>query len=582
MAAFVSGEKAAEEAVTKALAGSYLKKGFSVESLKLKTPELAAVKQIGSTSGAVEAGGLGPIEGSDLKSAKQALNKARATEDKIAEATALTLLASAYAAAGDGKSGVQSAAEGLAIFKEQGSKEATLPAYQAMVSASLTKKDFDGAVSAAKGVLEVAESLGNKKAKAAALASMAAACVVLDDIFVGLKAAEAALALYSELGDKAGQMAVWSTVCDANVLSGKPMAAAKAGKEVLVLAQEDKDKKAEAVAMLMIGDANVASRDSLDAALGAVQLFKELGDKSGEAAALLTVANSTLSQEQKAYQDGIQKAQDAEALFKETGCKTGEALAASFIAFGYMLKEDVQKAESHARDSLGIFRDIGDSAGESYAMSLLASAKDLLKNNTARLLIDNSGVAHIEVNEHASQESLETVIDTLLTSSVSVGCICLHVEGEPDDSNVHSYAVTCGGFLMGLRAIGVPVICACWGKIAGPTWSFIICSDYRIAATSTTFMTPMWGPPEVMGDLLGFAISTKMFQSCGPESAFGMCESGIVHQLQKGKDDTRKVATEMAKRIAAAPTTAQKQTMHLMGAAVEKFALACAKGGVRA
>jgi len=565
-----------------AIAGLYLKKGFSVESLKLKTPELAAPKAIGSTSGAVAADALAKIEGSDVKSAKQALTTARAAGDTKGEASALTVLSVAYAAAGDAKTGAQVAAEGLDIFKKQGSKDAQLPALQAMVTVSLAKKDFDGAVAAANEVVTVAKGLGNKKAEAAALASIAAACIAGDDISSGLTKAKQALDLFSQLGDKAGQMAVWSTVCDANVLFGKPIAAAKAAKEALALAKGNKDKKSEAAAQLMIGDANVASSDSLDAAKAAVQLFKELGDKVGEGTALLTVSNATLSQDQKAFDEGLQAAKDALAIFKETGIKGGEALAASFVAFAYMLKEDGQEAESAARDSLNVFRDIGSSAGETYAMALLSSTKSIgNQNSTARLLIDNSGVAHIELNELASQESLEAVIDTLLTTTANVGCICLHVEGTPQDTAVHSYAVTSGGFLMGLRTIGLPVICACWGKIAGPTWAFVLCSDYRIAASNTTFICPMWGPPEVMGDLVGFAVATKMFQATGPESAFAILETGIVHQLQKGKDDTRKAASEMAKRIAKNPTTAQKQTMHLMGAAVEKFALACAKGGVK-
>merc|ERR1712190_563209 len=100
-------------------------------------------------------------------------------------------------------------------------------------------------------------------------------------------------------------------------------------------------------------------------------------------------------------------------------------------------------AESAARASLGIFRDILDTAGETYAMALLASTKGVGNpNTTARLLIDNSGVAHIELNEMASQESLEAVIDALLTTTASVGCICLHVEGTPAEGSLQSYAVT--------------------------------------------------------------------------------------------------------------------------------------------
>lgn len=582
MAAFASGEKTAENTVRNAIAAVYLKKGFTVEALKLKAPELAPARHLGSTGGAIAADALVKVPAAgDVKSAKEAVSAARDSGDKSAEASALAVLSSAYVATGDAQGAGQAATQGLALIRAAGNKGAELPALQALVTASLASRDFDGAVSGAKEVVRSARAAGNKKAEAAAHAHIAAACVAGDDLSSGLTAAEAALALYKDLGDKQGQLSVWATVCDANVLNGRPAAAAKAAKEAVGLAKGD--TTAEAAASLMMGDANVTSKDSLDAAQAAVKLFKDLGDKAGEGSALPSVANCALSQQQPSQDEALQAAKDAAAIFKESESHRGEALALSFVAFAYIMKEDGQEAEAAARGSLNLFRDVLDAAGENYAMALLNNTKTVgAQQSTARLLIDNSNVAHVELNELASQQSLEAVIDALLTTSAEVGCIVLHIEGTPGPVALQSYAVTSGGFLMGLRTIGKPVICACWGKIAGPTWAFVLCSDYRFAATSTTFMCPMWGPPEVMGDLVGFQIATKLFQANGPESAFSMLEAGICHQLQKGKEDTRKCASEMAKRIAACPTTAQKQTMHLMGAAVEKFALACAKGGVRA
>ena len=43
-----------------------------------------------------------------------------------------------------------------------------------------------------------------------------------------------------------------------------------------------------------------------------------------------------------------------------------------------------------------------------------------------------------------------------------------------------SWAVASGTFIMGLRCVGRPVVLACWGKIAGPSWGFVLCCDYRI------------------------------------------------------------------------------------------------------
>merc|ERR1712187_436900 len=183
--------------------------------------------------------------------------------------------------------------------------------------------------------------------------------------------------------------------------------------------------------------------------------------------------------------------------------------------------------------------------------------------------------AHIEINELATQESCEAVIDALLQTP-DTQCIVLHLEGLPNAAGLQSWAVTGGAFILGLRTVGLPVICAMWGRIAGPAWGFVLASDYRIAANSTTFMLPVWGPPETFGDLMGHNVATSLTMMNGPTGALSMLEYGIIHQCQKGKDDARKSASEMAKRLAKNMSVACRQTMHWMSPAVERYALAAA------
>lgn len=573
-------QKKGEAALTQAIAGVYLKKGLTVDALMLKTEDLAAARAL-LPSSAEQAPALtstqiakipGGLQASDLKTAKQALVTMREEGDRSGEASALGMVANACIAAGEAKAAARAATEALTIYRELGTKDGEVPALQTIIRASFVRRDMEEAKRASKEIVKIAKGTGAKKTEALAMASMVGAYVANGEIPAALQAAQEALALFKELGDKMGQLSIWSLVADANYLSGKPVAAGKAAKEALALAKGD--KKSEAAVSLKCG--------TVEDAQNALSLFKDLGDKPGQGAALISAATAYLISEQKQFDEAVEAARDAVTILKEAGSKAAEALATSVLAVAYTAKEDTQEATTTARDALNIYRDLGDIAGESYAMTVLSNAKVVgVGVSSAQLLIDNSGVAHVELNENATQESLEAVIEALL-GATNIGAVVLHLEGNPGPSALQSYAVTSGAFILGLRTVGLPLICACWGKIAGPSWGFVLAADYVFAATSTTFILPVWGPPETLGDLVGHNVATTICMTHGPQEALKLLEYGVVHQCQKGKDDTRKCAAEMAKRIAARPTVAQSQTMHLLSPAIEKYALCAAKGGVRA
>merc|ERR1712226_341519 len=125
---------------------------------------------------------------------------------------------------------------------------------------------------------------------------------------------------------------------------------------------------------------------------------------------------------------------------------------------------------------------------------------------------------------------------------------------------------------MGIRSLGLPVVCAIWGQVAGPTWGLLLASDYRIAASATNFTLPLWGPLECLSELLGRNVATELCMNHGPVSALNMLELGVLHQCQKQPDEAQQAASEMAKRIASFPNMACRQTMALLSPAAEKYA----------
>mmetsp|Transcript_101385 Transcript_101385/g.295372 ORF Transcript_101385/g.295372 Transcript_101385/m.295372 type:complete len:627 (-) Transcript_101385:218-2098(-) len=599
-------------ATNRMMASLYNKKGAMYEALKLST-KLASAKTseaVEDTQSLVESGEgvipeaeLGKADAvavqalkdlsstvaeelksgqltSAMKSSKSLFAIFKDLGIKAGEAFAKSLLANTYILAGEPKDAVRAASEALTIFRELKSKKAEANALLALVSASAMKRDLDGALVAAKELAELEKDAGEKKKHGLAVGVVAKLHLANDEPSSASKAAEEAMGLSKGAGDALGQMAAMAVECEVSLVQGKPSNALRAAKEVVALSKSA-SKPRQASAQLLLGDAQAASKDSLDAAAEAVKLYKDVGSKEGQAAALISLANARFSQESKSIDEGLQAAQEAAALLKDVN-KAAEAVATSTAAVGYMLKGSSEEAEKNAREALAAFRDASDAVGETYAMNLLKNSKMAsVGPSTARLLVDDCGCAHIEMNEYATQESLEAVIASLHARSAGVAVVVLHLEGCPNAEGVSGYAVTCGMVIMGLRTIGLPVVCACWGRIAGPAWGLVLASDYRICATTTTFMLPVWGPPECLGDIIGHQTAVSLCMQKGPSSALLMLEQGIIHQCQKGKEDTRKAASEMAKRIAAFPSFPVRQTMILMTPAMERYALAAAKGNVR-
>lgn len=202
---------------------------------------------------------------------------------------------------------------------------------------------------------------------------------------------------------------------------------------------------------------------------------------------------------------------------------------------------------------------------------------DDLEPGHARVFIDQSAVAHVEMNEIALQESLESAIATLHgagSKGKPLRAIVLHLEGVPGPSMMHSYALTSGAFMLGLRSVGVPLVLAAWGKIAGPSWALALTCDYRISSGDATFFLPIWNPPECLGDLVGPGVATQLCMSSGPMTPQVLLELGVLQQCVRSKDEVQKSASEMAKRIAGFPGIACRQTMSLLAPAAERFVIA--------
>merc|ERR1711862_251405 len=130
-----------------------------------------------------------------------------------------------------------------------------------------------------------------------------------------------------------------------------------------------------------------------------------------------------------------------------------------------------------------------------------------------------------------------------------------------------------GLLVLGIRSVGIPVVVSAVGRISGAFWALLLCADYRIAATATTFLTPIWGKPESLRTLVGHAATVQLSLFSGTKDSIIMLETGVVHQLRRSTEDSRKAAVETAKRIAHTPSMACNKSPFIMNPAVEEYAV---------
>jgi len=508
--------------------------------------------------------------------------------DRAAEAAALTAHACACAGLRDaGRDAARAAARAVRIARGLGDKSALLHALEALISVSFAFRDADEALRAALELADLSKELGNRRAQAQATFFVARASFGPSSPSKATEAAIEAASLFAGLGDVVAQATALSVAYDVEILLGRSASAVHRAREILALVRGN--TQAEPLATLMLGSVATSSPDAMAACQQAVKSFQGT-DKSREAAALIALANSQLCQDDLAnHEQGLQSAKAALAIFQELKSESGEAAALTTVGAAFALLRNAGEAKKAIHAAVDIFRRLGIQVGSQFATAVLQTATAAAKQSVeATVEFDEvSGLATVRIMDGVSRSSLEAVIKALQESKTAK-CILLHLEGssgqgdaeeegEPEQTGTdvpRSYGV----FLMGLRMIALPMISSICGKISGPMWSLVLASDYRVAATSTVFMCPIWGKPECMGALVGHNSATQLCMANGPRDSLVMLENGIVQQLQRGLEETRKVALETAKRVLSTPAMACRKQPMVLNQAIAEYALSAANG----
>lgn len=545
----------------------------------------AAGQDPGSKAEALVSAAQAPLlRGGSLSDAasREALDAFKELGDLAGEVAAQSMSSYSSALQGESRQALSRAKEAWATARALDARGQEVTALQALIFASLAAGAGEAreALQAGRELVKVCRYFEDQTAEAWALEQLARLHLANGDPGQAVRSAEEAIAAAPD--GVAAQAAALCCLCHIHACRGKPAAALRAAEKLLELPARGSNilapgRKGEALALIVASEANRCCTAAVGFAKDAQTIMGQIQDKAGEAAAAFGLAQVLLSQPRRQLDGALGAATDASTKFKNSGHDYGEAVAQCSLATILLLKEEASEAEKAGQQALLLFKSYdakagisksSSSPGEARARQILSHSKlASLQPSSAKLFFDQFNVAHLEINELASQDSLEAAVATLHNmqrNRKNVKAVVVHLEGTPGPVGLQSYALTSGAFIVGLRSIAVPLVMAGSGKISGSSWNLALACDYRVADLDAEFQLPILAPPECLSSLVGPAVAAELCISTGTLSAQVIQEMGILHQVRPGKDETSRAAAELAKRIASYPGVACRQTMSLL------------------
>jgi tetratricopeptide (TPR) repeat protein len=330
--------------------------------------------------------------------------KPAATAAKPAKGSALLAASGAHLAKGAAAAGAEAAKEAIAIFKELGDTVSEVTGSIALAKALTSEDSFVPAMQAVSGAVNAFKGLGHKKGEAGALCTVAkinlnkqlpddaawkarealklyrqlgdrlgevtalqleaSALLAKQDMAKALQSAQDAVSLAEELGDKLSNGKASVLLAKAHLGQGQDDSALKALKDAMIIAKDLADMSLEST----VTDAFVeyyAYKGKLEDGVVQVQMlaehYRDLGDKAGQAEALLKKAAAQLQDEE--YDNGLRSANEALAISKSIQDRKGEGSAYKVQAQLRFAKDDIGDALEAAEQACAIFREVGGKFG---------------------------------------------------------------------------------------------------------------------------------------------------------------------------------------------------------------------------
>ncbi len=260
----------------------------------------------------------------------QAMQAARRTGDRAAEATALTNLGIAYFHQGRYRQATGSLTQALTLFRQTGDR---MGEARALANA--------GAVAFPQGrYQQAAEHL------------------------------EQALTLFRQIGDRFGEARALSSLAVAERRLGRYQQAVGHLNEALALCRDISDRRGEAEALTSLGVAE-RERGRLRQATGHLQqalaLCRDTGNRHGEAEALTNLGRVDLQGGRTPR--AARHLRQALALCRDIGYRHGEAEAVTNLGLAELQQGHHQRATGHFQQALALCRDTGNRVDEAEVLN---------------------------------------------------------------------------------------------------------------------------------------------------------------------------------------------------------------------
>eukprot|EP00747_Dinoflagellata_sp_TGD_P162231 gnl/TRDRNA2_/TRDRNA2_179607_c0_seq1.p1 gnl/TRDRNA2_/TRDRNA2_179607_c0~~gnl/TRDRNA2_/TRDRNA2_179607_c0_seq1.p1 ORF type:complete len:567 (+),score=181.25 gnl/TRDRNA2_/TRDRNA2_179607_c0_seq1:63-1703(+) len=182
----------------------------------------------------------------------------------------------------------------------------------------------------------------------------------------------------------------YKTMFDVNMASGDAQGALNSANQAVSIAERSGDKKVEAAAWHAVTVARLAkgSEEAVAAAEEALDLFKELGDKVGQAATLCAMAQAQLLTGK--VQKAMQAADESLQLFKSLGLEKGVTEATVAICDAYIASGEPKEGTKMAKAEISKLQQVNDREGEITLGKAVVSAHIAAGDDEAALRVAKS------------------------------------------------------------------------------------------------------------------------------------------------------------------------------------------------
>ncbi len=305
---------------------------------------------------------------------RAALELARRSGDRLAEAMALTDIGEMQSLTGDGGSAAQSVIQALELYRHVPDKLGEASALNELGALQRATGQHAAAIASHEAALRIYRELGNKLGEASALNNLGDVQQATGSLKASTANHRRALQLYRALGNQLGEASALNHLGKVQQAAGNFRASAASHEQARRLNRELGQHIGEARALIGLAIVQEVSGD-FEAAIvsltNALKLHRGVGYQLGEARALNRLG--FVQHEAGQHAAATRTLAEALQLHRRLGYRPGEARALNRLGLVLQAAGDYPAAAANHERALELHRELGDRIGEAFALANLSA-----------------------------------------------------------------------------------------------------------------------------------------------------------------------------------------------------------------